>query len=93
MQPRRRGRGAPGRHLPRTHVVVDRNGAQGWAYLTGACPGENRPNPDGAVRLRGRRPPGRSELIQASSPMWSPLSTPMPRRSSAQRRQIASGSS
>jgi hypothetical protein len=27
-------------------VVVDRNGAQGWAYLTGVWPGEKRPDPD-----------------------------------------------
>jgi hypothetical protein len=29
-----------------TRVVVDRNGAQGWAYLTGVWPGEKRPDPD-----------------------------------------------
>jgi Protein of unknown function (DUF4235) len=27
-------------------VVVDRNGAQAWAYLTGVWPGEKRPDPD-----------------------------------------------
>ena len=26
-------------------VVVDRNGAQAWEYLTGAWPGEKRPEP------------------------------------------------
>jgi len=29
-----------------TRVVVDRNAAQGWAYLTGVWPGEKRPDPD-----------------------------------------------
>ena len=29
-----------------TRVVVDRNGAQGWAYLTGVWPGEKRPDPE-----------------------------------------------
>ena len=29
-----------------TRVLVDRNGAQGWAYLTGVWPGEKRPDPD-----------------------------------------------
>jgi hypothetical protein len=29
-----------------TRVVVDRNAAQGWAYLTGVWPGEQRPDPD-----------------------------------------------
>jgi hypothetical protein len=29
-----------------TRVVVDRNGAQGWAYLTGVWPGGKRPDPD-----------------------------------------------
>jgi len=29
-----------------TRVVVDRYGAQGWYYLTGAWPGEKRPDPD-----------------------------------------------
>jgi hypothetical protein len=27
-------------------VVVDRYGAVGWSYLTGAWPGEKRPDPD-----------------------------------------------
>jgi hypothetical protein len=27
-------------------VVVDRYGAKGWYYLTGAWPGETRPDPD-----------------------------------------------
>ncbi|MDP9384305.1 MAG: DUF4235 domain-containing protein [Actinomycetota bacterium] len=27
-------------------VVVDRNAAQGYAYLTGVWPGEKRPDPD-----------------------------------------------
>ncbi len=27
-------------------VVVDRYGAKGWTYLTGAWPGEKRPDPD-----------------------------------------------
>jgi hypothetical protein len=27
-------------------VVVDRYGAVGWNYLTGAWPGEKRPDPD-----------------------------------------------
>ena len=27
-------------------VVVDRNGAQAWAYLTGVWPGEKRPDPE-----------------------------------------------
>jgi Protein of unknown function (DUF4235) len=27
-------------------VVVDRYGAIGWSYLTGAWPGEKRPDPD-----------------------------------------------
>ena len=29
-----------------TRVVVDRYGAVGWSYLTGAWPGEKRPDPD-----------------------------------------------
>jgi hypothetical protein len=29
-----------------TRVVVDRFGAQGFAYLTGIWPGEKRPDPD-----------------------------------------------
>ena len=29
-----------------TRVVVDRYGALGWNYLTGAWPGEKRPDPD-----------------------------------------------
>ena len=29
-----------------TRVVVDRYGAIGWNYLTGAWPGEKRPEPD-----------------------------------------------
>jgi Protein of unknown function (DUF4235) len=29
-----------------TKVVVDRYGAIGWHYLTGAWPGEKRPDPD-----------------------------------------------
>jgi hypothetical protein len=29
-----------------TRVVVDRYGAIGWRYLTGAWPGERRPEPD-----------------------------------------------
>ena len=29
-----------------TRVVVDRYGAFGWNYLTGAWPGEKRPDPD-----------------------------------------------
>jgi hypothetical protein len=29
-----------------TRVVVDRNAAQGWAWLTGSWPGERRPDPD-----------------------------------------------
>ena len=29
-----------------TRVVVDRYAAQGWYYLTGAWPGEKRPDPD-----------------------------------------------
>ena len=29
-----------------TRVVVDRYGAIGWHYLTGAWPGEKRPDPD-----------------------------------------------
>ena len=29
-----------------TRVVVDRYGAVGWNYLTGAWPGEKRPDPD-----------------------------------------------
>ena len=29
-----------------TRVVVDRYGAIGWSYLTGAWPGERRPEPD-----------------------------------------------
>ncbi len=28
-----------------TRVVVDRELAQGWAYLTGVWPGERRPDP------------------------------------------------
>ena len=28
-----------------TRVVVNRNGAQAWAYLTGSWPGEKRPEP------------------------------------------------
>lgn len=27
-------------------VVVDRQGARGWKYLTGVWPGEKRPDPD-----------------------------------------------
>jgi Protein of unknown function (DUF4235) len=30
-----------------TRVVVDRYGATGWNYLTGAWPGEKRPDPEG----------------------------------------------
>jgi Protein of unknown function (DUF4235) len=29
-----------------TRVIVDRYGAIGWSYLTGAWPGERRPDPD-----------------------------------------------
>jgi Protein of unknown function (DUF4235) len=29
-----------------TRAVVDRNAAQGFAYLTGSWPGEKRPDPD-----------------------------------------------
>ena len=29
-----------------TRVIGNRNGAQGWAYLTGSWPGEKRPDPD-----------------------------------------------
>jgi Protein of unknown function (DUF4235) len=29
-----------------TRVIVDRYGAVGWNYLTGAWPGEKRPDPD-----------------------------------------------
>ena len=29
-----------------TRVVVDRHGANAWAYLTGTWPGEERPDPD-----------------------------------------------
>ena len=29
-----------------TRMVVDRYGAVGWNYLTGAWPGEKRPDPD-----------------------------------------------
>ena len=29
-----------------TRVVVDRYGAKGWYYLTGAWPGEKRPDPE-----------------------------------------------
>ena len=29
-----------------TRVVIDRYGAIGWHYLTGAWPGEKRPDPD-----------------------------------------------
>ena len=29
-----------------TRVVVDRYGAVGWSYLTGAWPGEKRPDPE-----------------------------------------------
>jgi hypothetical protein len=29
-----------------TRVVVDRNAAQGYAYLTGTWPGEKKPDPD-----------------------------------------------
>ena len=29
-----------------TRVVVDRYGARGWFYLTGAWPGEKRPDPE-----------------------------------------------
>ena len=29
-----------------TRVIVDRNAAQGWAYVTGSWPGEKRPDPD-----------------------------------------------
>ena len=29
-----------------TRVVVDRYGAQGWAFVTGSWPGERRPDPD-----------------------------------------------
>ena len=29
-----------------TRVVVDRYGAVGWSYLTGAWPGEERPDPE-----------------------------------------------
>jgi hypothetical protein len=27
-------------------VIVDRNGAQGWEYLTGIWPGQEHPDPD-----------------------------------------------
>ena len=33
-----------------TRVVVDRYGAQGWYYLTGAWPGEKRPDPETSRR-------------------------------------------
>jgi hypothetical protein len=29
-----------------TRALVDRQGAKGWYYLTGAWPGEKRPDPD-----------------------------------------------
>ena len=29
-----------------TRAIVDRQGAKGWYYLTGAWPGEKRPDPD-----------------------------------------------
>ena len=29
-----------------TRALVDRQGAKGWYYLTGARPGEKRPDPD-----------------------------------------------
>jgi hypothetical protein len=29
-----------------TRAVIDRQGARGWYYLTGAWPGEKRPDPD-----------------------------------------------
>ena len=29
-----------------TRAIVDRQGARGWYYLTGAWPGEKRPDPD-----------------------------------------------
>ncbi len=29
-----------------TRAIVDRHGAKGWYYLTGAWPGEKRPDPD-----------------------------------------------
>jgi len=31
--------------LRTVRVIVDRNGAQGWEYLTGIWPGEQRPDP------------------------------------------------
>ena len=30
----------------KTRALVDRHGAKGWYYLTGAWPGEKRPDPD-----------------------------------------------
>jgi hypothetical protein len=29
-----------------TRALIDRQGAKGWYYLTGAWPGEERPDPD-----------------------------------------------
>ncbi len=29
-----------------TRALIDRQGARGWYYLTGAWPGEKRPDPD-----------------------------------------------
>jgi Protein of unknown function (DUF4235) len=29
-----------------TRAIIDRHGAKGWYYLTGAWPGEKRPDPD-----------------------------------------------
>jgi Protein of unknown function (DUF4235) len=29
-----------------TRAIIDRHGANGWYYLTGAWPGEKRPDPD-----------------------------------------------
>ena len=35
-----------GRIFTMVRVVVDRYGAVGWSYLTGAWPGEKRPDPE-----------------------------------------------
>jgi hypothetical protein len=29
-----------------TRAIIDRHGAKGWYHLTGAWPGEKRPDPD-----------------------------------------------
>ena len=53
-----------------TRVVVDRYGARGWYYLTGAWPGEKRPDPGRRRRAPAKRLDGEGERRTRSTLAW-----------------------